>query len=69
MVKTPGGQTNLGGLENYVSHGLCCQETIGSGAIGRAKTFGDLALFGVALVKKEQPEQEEAPKMLHQMIN
>ena len=36
---------------------------------GEQKHFGGSALFGVAPVEKEQPEQQEAPKMSHQMLN
>ena len=36
---------------------------------GEHKPFGGLALFVVAPGKKEQPAQEEAAKMSHQMLN
>ena len=36
---------------------------------GEKKTFGGSALFSVAPVGNEQPEQQEAPKMSHQMLN
>ena len=34
---------------------------------GELKPFGGLALFGVAPVRNDQPEQKEGPKMSHQM--
>ena len=36
---------------------------------GEQKPFGGSALFGVATVRKEQPEQQEAPKMSHHMLS
>ena len=36
---------------------------------GEQKTFGGLALFGVAHVKNEHPAQEKAPKMSHQVLD
>ena len=70
MVKTPGEQTNLGGLENNVSRGVCLKEAIRGGEReGEQKYFGGSALFGVAPVRNEQPEQKETPKMSHQMLD
>ena len=67
--QTPGGKPNLERLEDYVSRVLCRKETIGSGARGRKKSFGGSELFGVVPIRKEHPEQQEAPKMWHQMLD
>ena len=69
MVETPGGRTDLVGLEKNVLRGICLQEKIRRRSRGRRETFGGSALFGAAPAEKEQHKQEEAPQMLHQMLD
>ena len=69
MVETPGGQTNLGRLEENVLRSVCREEAIRSGKRREQKPLGGSALFGVAPVRNKQPEQKEEPKMSHQMLD
>ena len=69
MVETPGGRPNLGGLENHVLRGVCCEEEFRGGKRRETKTFGGSAQFGVAPVGKEPEQKENTPTMYHQMLD
>ena len=54
-------EPNLGSRVEYVQQLEAARE-------GEQKPFGGLSLFGVAPVGNERPEQQEAPKMSHQIL-
>ena len=68
MVETPGGQSNLGILEDYVLRGLCRKETIGSGTRGRTKTFWRFGTVWCCDRREQTARIAGGAKMSHQML-